>query len=280
MRASRRRRAQRPVRKAQKAKHTIQNSRVDEMHISGAEGLCALADIQKRVEEYISRAFTHPRGKPDAVVVTIEKLKQKPKRIKSLPVSTLECRTPSEAKKFIVRMLRSLGIAEKAIKKGIETVYAVTTMRGASLITAKAGKRVEPDTARGLRTSRLGISKEAHKTLSLRLEKQGINSTTVKEALILASKVAVCPQVIAELCVSDDPTYTTGYVASRQYGYVRIPHIKRKGYRRGGRVFFVTDDADIISATVFLEKKLVMVHRISSCQGILSEDEIFNRNNR
>ena len=61
----------------------------------------------------------------------------------------------------------------------------------------------------------------------------GLNNTTVKEAIILASKVAACRQVTAELCISDDPGYTTGYISSKKYGYVRIPHIKKKGEKNG-----------------------------------------------
>ena len=50
----------------------------------------------------------------------------------------------------------------------------------------------------------------------------------VKEALMLASKAASWPDVIAEVCISDDPDYTTGYIASKELGYLRIPNIKRE----------------------------------------------------
>ena len=42
-----------------------------------------------------------------------------------------------------------------------------------------------------------------------------INTTTVKEALILASKLHHA-HIIAEVCISDDPDYTTGYFASEK----------------------------------------------------------------
>ncbi len=103
-----------------------------------------------------------------------------------------------------------------------------------------------------------------------------MNNSTVKEALILASKVAACRQVTAELCVSDDPEYTTGYVSSGRHGYVRIPHIKKKGEKKGGRVFFLEEDADIGSVIGFLEKTPVIINSLSPCYGVRTINEIID----
>ena len=89
-------------------------------------------------------------------------------------------------------------------------------------------------------------------------------------------KVSSCNHVIAELCISDDPDYTTGYVASRDFGYTRIPHIKNKGNKSGGRVFFVKEGVDIRNVIGYLEKKPVVINKISSCKGIESIDEILS----
>ena len=132
-------------------------------------------------------------------------------------------------------------------------------MSGAALILSESGRRADPDKVRGIRVSRLGITEGAERGLARKLARKGINTAIVKEAIILASKVASCRGVIAELCVSDDPDYTTGYVASRIYGYVRIPHIKPKGSLSGGRVFFVDEMADAKSIIEYLEKRPVLV---------------------
>jgi 6-carboxyhexanoate--CoA ligase len=150
-------------------------------------------------------------------------------------------------------------------------------MRGATLITAEKGGRLEPDRQRGIRVSRHGITKPALKELSSKLSKYDINTDTVQEALILASKVSSCKHVIAELCVSDDPDYTTGYVASRDFGYVRIPHIKNKGSKSGGRAFFVKEGIDIGNVIEYLERMPVMISKVSSCKGTASIDGILNR---
>ncbi|MEW6109887.1 MAG: 6-carboxyhexanoate--CoA ligase [Nitrospirota bacterium] len=255
-------------------------TRSDEIHISGAEGIYEDHYIARIVEDYTNRALNHPKGRPDRIIITLEEIKQKPKLIKSLHVKTLKCGSPAEARVIIREFLSFLNISDAAIKSALRVLGSGHTMRGASLIRALSGRRVEPDMERGIRVSRLGISKTSDKILTLKLKHHGLNNTTVKEAIILASKVASFEQALAEVCVSDDPDYTTGYIASRKSGYIRIPHIKNKGNRRGGRVFFIEEDADVDSAITFLEKTPVMINKVSECNGIFKTDEIINSYNR
>ncbi len=245
-----------------------------EIHISGAEGIFERSSASQVVEGYILRAMAHPRGRPDRIEITLEAISRRPKKIQSLPVRTAVCESTRVAQCHIKKILVSAGVTTKAVGRAFKVVYGQRTMRGASLICAGSGIRVEPDRMRGVRASRLGISGYAGGALARQLRREGINSETVREAVVLASKVASCEQVIAELCVSDDPDYTTGYVSSRKFGYVRIPHIKRKGDRRGGRVFFMRDDADINKAISFLEKTPVLVDSVSACHGASTIDEV------
>jgi 6-carboxyhexanoate--CoA ligase len=182
---------------------------------------------------------------------------------------------PKQGEKLARQLLQSSGISKMAIDMAFELIKR-DGMRGAAIITAEKGKRLEPDRERGIRVSRLGITKSALKRLSSKLSKYGINTETVKEALILASKVSSCEQVIAELCVSDDPYYTTGYVASKKFGYVRIPHVKNKGSRNGGRAFFVREGIDIRDIIEYLEGRPAIIGKVSLCKGIVPFDEILN----
>ena len=59
----------------------------------------------------------------------------------------------------------------------------------------------------------------------------------MREALVLASKVQSAEGIVGELCWSDDPDYTVGYVACSGV-YHRIPNMKKLGSNIGGRVFF------------------------------------------
>ena len=95
--------------------------------------------------------------------------------------------------------------------------------------------------------------------MSKKLKSLGLNNTTVKEALLLASKVASCRDILAEICVSDDPDYTTGYIASRKFGYLRILNIKKTGSMCGGRVFFVREGADPGKVISYLQNKPVVL---------------------
>jgi 6-carboxyhexanoate--CoA ligase len=258
-----------------RASKALQKAPNGRQHISGAEGLYEAPDIHKVVKSYIERAINHPKGKPDKVIITIEDMKERPKAISALPVATIHCRTPREGKKALTALLQSTGISKRAvdialglIKKGV--------MRGAAIVAAETGKRLEPDRERGIRVSRLGISKQASRLLSAGLSRQGINTDTVKEALVLASKVISHKDILAELCISDDPDYTTGYVASKRFGYIRISHIKRKGSAEGGRAFFVREGADINAIMDYLEKAPVSISKISLCKGNVSINEILN----
>lgn len=232
-----------------------------EIHISGAEGLYEVSEIQKVVKKYIERARKHSKGMPDKITVTIEEIKQRLRVISSLPVATIHSKRPAESKKTAIELLQSFGVSKTAIDRAFELIQK-DKIRGAALLSVGKGDRLDPDRERGVRASRLGITKHAFKVLSARLSLHGLNTDTVKEALILASKVASCKNVVAELCVSDDPFYTTGYIASKTLGYIRIPNIKEKGSKSGGRAFFVKDGVSVEEIIYYLEKVPVIIGNI------------------
>jgi 6-carboxyhexanoate--CoA ligase len=275
MRASKTVKSQKSKVKSQNLKYKTQNSKLSEIHISGAEGLYRKSEIPEIIEQYIERALTHPRGKADKIIITVEDIKQEPKTISTLPVVTMKNTRPAEGKKLARELLQSSGISKIAVDRAFALIKR-DGMRGAAILTAEKGKRLESDRKRGIRVSRLGITKSALKELSSKLSKYGINTETVQEALILASKVSSCEHVIAELCVSDDPNYTTGYVASKEFGYVRIPHIKNKGSGSGGRAFFLKEGINVVDIIEYLERRPAIIGKVSFCKGIIPFDEILN----
>jgi len=95
-------------------------------------------------------------------------------------------------------------------------------MRGAMIIDARTGDRMEPDQERGVRASRFDWTDDALEAINRKLAVIGLTHFRTREALALATKVAHAPGMVAELCWSDDPDYTAGYVASRATGYVRF----------------------------------------------------------
>ncbi len=229
------------------------------IHISGAEGIFDEPEISKVCAQFIGRALNHSRGKPDKVILTIEEISERPLNAALLPVRTFECASPDAAWELIISSIQKLGISTRAVETALKVLKSERPMRGAALIAANSGRRMEPDRERGVRVSRLGIDKPSKIRLSRRLSALRINTPTVREALILASKVASCKDISAEICISDDPDYTTGYIASRSTGYLRITNIKNRGGMNGGRVFFIRDGSEIENIIAWLERQPVIV---------------------
>jgi 6-carboxyhexanoate--CoA ligase len=245
------------------------------IHVSGAEGIYEKNDVLDIVQKYTYRALNHERGRSDEIRLTIEELKEPPKRISSLPLCTLNTRNPVNAKKAALKILSSVGITERAIEEAFKVLDMGITMRGAMLMDIE-GVRLEPDLLRGVRVTRMGITKKAAADLSKRLRRLGLNNNTVKEALILASKVHKYRMVLGELCISDDPNYTTGYVATRAHGYIRLPRIKKRGVPYGGRAFFITG-GEVKDLIKYLQQIPVLINKIKPCKGVVTLKEVLER---
>lgn len=246
------------------------------LHISGAEGLYKKEDIDKVVKRYSARALSHERGRPDEVHISIDKVIGDIISIQSLPLCTINTSNSCSAKDAASTILSSLGISKKTIAKAFKMLASGDVRAGAFLIDSKGRRLIEDN--KSIRVSRIGITKPALRSLSGRLGRLGINNDTVKEALILASKVQNHPHIIAELCISDNPGYTTGYVTSSDHGYVRLPNIKKSGDGNGGRVFFADGGktADLIS---YLQSQPVIINKIMHCRGIVKINDIPDSNN-
>ncbi len=245
------------------------------LHLSGAEGIHDKNDVVKVVQIYTQRALLHEKGRADEINLIVEELKEKPRKISSIPLCTLNSRNPDAVRKAIFKILSSIGITERAIEDAYKSITSGITMRGAMLMDID-GVRLEPDLLRGVRVTRMGITKKAASTLSKKLKKIGLNNDTVKEALILASKAHKHSMLLGELCISDDPSYTTGYVVTQKYGYIRLPSIKKLGIPYGGRAFFITG-GEVKDLIKYLQKTPVLINNIKPCKGVVSLKELLER---
>ena len=227
-------------------------------HISGAERIVEREKIEQTANEMLKRAFSHTRGQADFINIVIEKVEEK--KVVEVPLLSVETCTSSTVtmgREMAESSLIAAGVTLVAVQKGMTLLLALTdSMRGAMLVCAETGRRLDTTGMRGVRVSRMDIGeeKEFHNILTQR----GMNNTHVREALVLASKVAAASNIVAELCWSDDPEYTTGYVASSS-GYIRIPHCKPFGSLLGGRVFFVRPEGDVGQIVDYLENQPVIV---------------------
>ena len=165
-------------------------------------------------------------------------------------------------------LLVAVGVAPLAVDAAIDALAAGAapdgqSMRGAMLIDADSGERLEKNLARGVRVSRMDLTGVARQQLRNVLAPAGLDNPHVIEALTLAGKVISAPQVVAELCWSDDPDYLAGYVASQPGGYQRISVLKPAKEERGGRAFFVRcADTQLESLVAWLERQPVLFDQV------------------
>ena len=221
-----------------------------EQHISGAERIVSRDAVEAVCSAMAHRALTHSKGNPDFINIKIEKVKESDIQIlKALPVTRIDVENWQQG---LNKAFELVGEAAAGIREKLpELLQATFPMRGAMLYDIATGTRLEPDQQRGVRATYM----------------DALHSSTVdscknhfNEAIVLATKVANAPGIVAELCISDDPNYITGYVASKELGYVRIMKMKEMGNENGGRIFlFDSRKAKAEDCIEFLQKKKVLV---------------------
>lgn len=223
-------------------------STADGCHISGAERLAPATELPQLASAMTSRALHHDKGRPDTIHITVDKIEES--TISTVPalVPFLESNSsPGDARKLIAQRLHAAGI--QAAEIAVEMAYSLTGLRGAALIDSSSGERLDPNPARGVRVSTFDAISHPSKDCA---------KDHFHEALILASKVHSAPGIVAEICLSDDPFYTRGYLALAGI-FHRIPNIKDHGSTLGTRIFIVEPGTDIPELIDYLENTPVYI---------------------
>ena len=220
-------------------------------HISGAERIVKLEEVGAIAQLLADRALHHSKGTADFINITVDLIPpEKIRYIDCLKVEEHKTSSISESHQLATELLQGTHITEVAIQNAMTLLKELdSSMRGAMLVDATTGKRIDEDN-RGVRVSHMD---------SFDSQSLGENEH-MREALVLASKVQSAEGIVGELCWSDDPDYTVGYVACNGI-YHRIPKMKELGSHIGGRVFFVRSDIDRESVIEYLEKAPVLVQR-------------------
>ena len=224
-------------------------------HISGAERIVPADDIPALVSALAERALHHAKGAPDEIHLKAEEAGEIV-HLEALPVSTHVTQTPEEGRAVAARLLAGAGITriDEIMARFTET-YA---MRGAMLLDADTLERLEPDPARGVRATYMDATYNGQDARCSNGDASKKNHFA--EAVVLATKVANAPGIVGEICVSDDPDYVTGYVATKEIGYCRITTIKEKGDPCGGRIFLYRGPREGVAETIeYLQKQCVLV---------------------
>ena len=220
-------------------------------HISGAERIVKLDEVGSIAQSLAERALHHSKGTADFINITVDLIPpEKIRYIDCLKVEEHKTNSISESHQLAIELLDDPAISKTAVYKAISMLKSLDkSMRGAMLVDAITGERLDIGN-RGVRVSHM----DSFDSYAL-----GDNEH-MREALVLASKVQSAEGVVGELCWSDDPDYTVGYVACNGV-YHRIPNMKELGSNIGGRVFFVRSDIDSESVIEYLERAPVLVQR-------------------
>jgi len=250
-------------------------------HLSGAERIVAFGNIEATTRDLLARALGKDRF-PDEIVVTIDNLEDTAlQRQAALDLVTLAVPDARTGRAAASHVLQRAGVSPRAASIAVSSIsmgaaLSGGAMRGAMIMDARTGERLEPDPERGVRVSRFDWSDGTKEKIRYLLAGIGLTHFRTIEALALATKVAHAPGVIAELCWSDDPDYTAGYVASLETGYMRFPRLKEHGDEKGGRAFFVRrEETDMDSLIRYLQTEAVLIVDTGVCRPEIDPDEFF-----
>ena len=250
-------------------------------HISGAERIISPVKLDATVQALITRARNRKTA-AEQIVITIEHLGNLSiSKLPSLDVVTVNAPDMSAGRSAASRILQLQGVSDKSVRSAFDLLSNGgasfdLNIHGAMIIDVVDGERLEPDHERGIRASRFDWTDEALDMMSKKLAAIGLTHFRTREALALATKVARAPGIIAELCWSDDPDYTAGYVASPSTGYVRFPVLKLPDDPRGGRVFFVDRKTLDIEAFIhYLQFEPVLIVDGGTCRNPVGPEQYF-----
>ncbi len=252
-------------------------------HLAGAERLVTEVDVCAVTAALMQRAMRCPHGPADEIYCSVERIDSQMVLYAALPnLTTYEVQDWQEGRRAAHCLLVRAGVSSDVAARAVSLLAngagpEGTVMRGAALLVAATGERLETDLGRGVRVSRMDLAPEFRPILEHNLAAAGLDHHRVQEALILAGKVLRAPGIVAELCWSDATDYTTGYVAAPQFGYQRISALKPAGDRRGGRVFFVNQpDISLAALVDYLERQAILFNAsgtISPPEKWMAHDE-------
>ena len=231
------------------------------VHVSGAERLAPADAIADLAQILAARALEHAKGTPDAINIRIEAVAGPCLSLPSLPARAFACATAEEGLALAARLLAKSGVARAA--EILALLPHAANMRGAILLDVDSLERLEPDHDRGVRVTCMDEEWTG--------ERSCLHKEHYREAIILATKAAHAPGIVGEICVSDDPDYVTGYVASRELGYVRLQTMKNSGNPVGGRIFLYRGKREDLASTLdYLEHTPVLVTGISHAPSFVA----------
>lgn len=231
-------------------------------HLSGAERLVLPSELDATLSALTART-ARSGADPDFMQVTLDRIALRDiGSAPVLPVTSVQCPTPDVAGDCAASALAAIGISARASAIGFALLSGesrIPPLRGAAIFDSQTGERLDRVLDRGVRVTRMDYAPDERKQIDTALAAAGLVHFRVPEALAVATKVQWAG-VLAEICWSDDPDYLTGYVATRDHGYLRLENFKPRG-APGGRSFFIDSKSTGLDGCIHrLEQAALWIH--------------------
>ena len=142
---------------------------IGDRHISGAERIADAAAVDGIVHDLVLRAMGRTPV-PEQVFVNVEYLgDQELRTLPALDVMTLDAPDVKTGRSAAVCVLQEAGVSRSAAEAALHHLTRGPAMRGAMIMDAQSGERLEPDPQKGVRASRFDWSDEARAEIRRRL---------------------------------------------------------------------------------------------------------------
>ena len=232
---------------------TAQLDNGNEKHCAGAERMVDETHILSVATSLLERGINRGEEIPDFVQLKIEKINRSDViELEALPVRTIEVPDADAGIAELKKILEAMQL--RHVHALVELLQSPQNMRGAILLDVDTLERLEPNQERGVRVTYMDTDS---------IEADSAIKNHFREALVLATKVASAPNIAGEICISDDPEYVTGYVASKAIGYVRITRLKELGFPFGKRIFLYRGEkSEVAKCIEYLENQKVLVKNV------------------
>jgi|UniRef100_A0A7C3QQS6 6-carboxyhexanoate--CoA ligase len=224
---------------------------INDQHLSGGEDLVSRNALGERVLSLLEQGLTSSKNSDSLAPSLNIRIEPVPETdiVPSvlLPVYCLESGSHEDTLSFLRNALDTgfarLSVPGKMLFGHFLDILGGSGQKlsGASFI-LPSGQRVTPEKT-GVRVSHFGIIPHLRQILLKEAATHPAGSgRRFIEALQIASKIMSHPVPEIEVCVSDNPDYTTGYLALKGFGYIRLPHIKPEGQEWGGRLIGLSSE--------------------------------------
>jgi len=165
-------------------------------HLSGAERIVPVHAVAETTAALIERALSAPLGPPDKIHCNSEQIDPATVQFAKLPdVHSYQVASVQEGRLAATQFLIEAGLSADCAALAVATLAEGagpdgSVMRGAVLMDAVTGERLEYDPARGVRVSRMDLLSTSRPDVEAILAAAGLGHHRVIEALVLAGKVS------------------------------------------------------------------------------------------